>query len=75
MRDSLKHLIEVACNVKVLLGVCSYTVNEFNEYSFIEFHTQGMIEPRRVLDLAGSHLVRMYASGDDLIIKIYDEEV
>lgn len=75
MRDSLKHLIEIASDVKVLLDVRSFIVNECEDYCCCEFHVTNMIEPRRVLDLVGNLLVRMYASGDDLVIKVYDEEV
>ena len=74
MRDSLRHLIEVAQDVKDFLEKSSYTLHDCDSYACCEFRVRCIGDPRGLLKLVGSLLVRIIADGDDVLIKIYDEE-
>ena len=75
MRDSLRHLIEVAQDVKVFLGKSSYTISDFDSVSYCEFRVSCIGDLRGLLNLVGSLRVTFRAVDDDLVIRIFDEDI
>lgn len=73
MTDSFKKLIEVAFDIKVFLGVASYTLYQYEDGSYVEFHVHKILNPRGLIDLANGLEIRFYHGESDIMIRI-DEE-
>ena len=70
MTDSFKKLIEVAFDIKVFLGVASYTLYQYEEGSFVEFHVQKITNPRGVIDLTNGLEIRFFHGETDIMIRV-----
>lgn len=75
MRDSLRHLLDVAYDVQVYLAVMGFSVYNAIDYAYVSFRVPHLNDPRALLKLVGNLEVRIVTDGDDVVIKIYDEEI
>lgn len=73
MTDSFKKLIEVAFDIKVFLGVASYTLYQYEDGSFVEFHVQKISNPRGLIDLAAGLDIKFYHGENNIMIRL-DED-
>lgn len=73
MTDSFKKLIEVAYDIKLFLGVSSYTVYQYEDGSFVEFHIQKMFNPRVLIDLTNGLEIRIFHSENDIRIRVEED--
>lgn len=74
MTDSLKKLIDVAYNIKVFLGLMSYTLYQYEDGSFVEFHVQKILNPRGLIELTNGLQIRFFHSESDIRIRV-DEDI
>ena len=75
MTDSFKKLIEVAFDIKVFLGVASYTLYQYKDGSFVEFHVQKIANPRGLLELVKGSDIRFYHTETDIMIRVDEDPV
>jgi hypothetical protein len=75
MTDSFKKLIEVAFDIKVFLGVASYTLYQYKDGSFVEFHVNKITNPRGLLELAKGSDIRFYGSENGIMIRVEEDPV
>ena len=73
MTDSFKKLIEVAFDIKVHFGLASYTLYQYEDGSFVEFHVPKINNPRALLELAHGLEIRLYHCENDIMIRL-DED-
>lgn len=72
MKDSLKKLIEVAFDIKVVLGVENYTLHQYNDGSFVEFHVTKITNPRGLIDAAGDLDIMFYHDVTDIKVTLHE---
>lgn len=70
MTDSFKKLIDVAFNIKQYLGLASYTLYQYEEGSFVEFHVQKIASPRYLCELADGLDIRFYHTENNIMIRV-----
>lgn len=72
MSDSFKELIEVALNIKVFLGVESYTLYQYEDGTVVEFHVQKIVYPRGLINLTCGRDIRFFHGESDITIRVYE---
>ena len=72
MTDSFKKLIEVAFDIKVFLGVESYTLYQYEDGSIVEFHVQKIVNPRGLINLICGRDIRFFHGENDITIRVYE---
>lgn len=72
MTQTLEKLIDTCYNIKVFLAVTHYELHQFEDGSFADFKVNTLSDPRSLLIKAGSHQVRLFADGDNIIIRVFE---
>ncbi len=72
MTKTLENLIDTCFNIKVFLKVCSYELHQYGDGSYAEFKVAKVMDPRTLLKIAGLHPVRLFAEGDNIIIRVLE---
>lgn len=75
MTKSLEKLIDVAFDIKVFLGVASYTLYQYKDGSYVEFHVQKILNPWQLLHLTGGLEIRLFHTENDIMIRIEENPV
>lgn len=73
MTKSLQKLIEVAFDVKVYFSVGSYEMHHYEDGSYCDFHVRQILDLKTLLRLANGLEVRIYANGDSVIVRLYED--
>lgn len=72
MTKTLEKLIDTCYNLKVILKVSSYELHQYEDGSFADFRVGQIADPRTLLIKAGGHLVKLFAEGDYIIIRVFE---
>ena len=72
MTKTLSNLIDTCYNIKVFLAVSSYELHQYEDGSYADFKVAKVTDPRSLLITAGSHQVRLFADGDNIIIRVFE---
>ena len=75
MRNSMKKLMEIAADVKTLLGVYTFTCFWSDEDSYIDFRVSVIDDTPTLWHLCSSSKFKIFADGDKLVIRIYEDEI
>lgn len=72
MTKTLENLIDTCYRIKVFLAVGSYELHQYDDGSYADFKVAKVTDPRSLLIIAGSHQVRLFADGDNIIIRVFE---
>jgi len=72
MTTTLSNLIDTCYKIKVFLKVSSYELHQYEDGSYADFKVRNLNDPRSLLITAGSHLVKLFAEGDDIIVRVFE---
>lgn len=72
MTKTLENLIDTCYDIKVFLAVSSYELHQYEDGSYADFKVAKVNDPCTLLLIAGSHNVRLFADGDNIIIRVYE---
>ena len=72
MTKTLEKLIDTCYDIKVFLGVSSYELHQYEDGSYADFKVIKVADPRTLLNIAGTHQVRLFAEGDNIIIRVFE---
>lgn len=73
MTDSFKQLIEVAYDIKLYLGVGSYSVHQYEDGSFVEFKVHKIENARGLIELANGLKVLIFHCEDDIRVRVEED--
>lgn len=72
MTKTLENLIDTCYNLKVILKVGSYELHQYEDGSYADFRVRQIADPRTLLIKAGGHVVKLFAEGDDIIVRVFE---
>lgn len=70
MTDSFKKLIDVASDIKIFLGVAGFTLYQYEDVSYVEFHVQKIVNPQELIDLTCGLEIRLFHCESDIMIRV-----
>ena len=72
MTKTLENLIDTCYNISKFLGVMHYELHQYLDGSYADFKVAKVTDPRTLLITVGSHQVRLFADGDNIIIRVFE---
>ena len=73
MRDSMRQLLDICYDVKVLLCVGSFTVSYYEDGSFCDFEVKSIKNLQSLLKIVGGLEIYLFGRDDRLVIRIYED--
>lgn len=73
MTTTLSKLIDTCYNIQVILKVSHYELHQFEDGSYCDFRVRQIADLRLLLMKADLHNVKLFAEGDDIIVRVFEK--